>query len=208
MNTKRKTPASVPQRRRKPNRVSQHPPESYQKNNSASTGNADSDTPRVYVASPVTLYVPEERYRAILTRLSVHLTAPSCPHPPQRLGRRQWQPCRCCDIRELGGALELLPARDLFSDSKHWRAVWPHLLTRLNAIIVIPDGWCIGPGVLKEISDALALGLPIWIYDPQADRLRPIEDYTARFSTTPGLPVILTAERYSTDYSKESGKLV
>ena len=59
----------------------------------------------------------------------------------------------------------------LFASSADWLERWPEMLNALDALVVAPGprGW-IGTGVLREVADAIAAGVPVTFLDAE---LRP-----------------------------------
>lgn len=73
--------------------------------------------------------------------------------------------------RHFPGA-EILSARDLYTNSEHWRATWPIHLERITALIYFPDkDSSIGRGVHTEIVDAEAKSILTFFLDDDGSLL-------------------------------------
>lgn len=66
----------------------------------------------------------------------------------------------------------LLPGVDLIDpEAKSWTAdawlyEWPYVLGGLAALVVFPDeDGVVGTGCIREVTDAVFLGLPVWAFD-------------------------------------------
>lgn len=72
---------------------------------------------------------------------------------------------------------EILPACEQFSSNADWLRRWPLILPTIAAVCVVSDeaGW-IGKGVWVELSDALAIDLPVFVLTNK--RVYPWEEVT------------------------------
>jgi hypothetical protein len=97
----------------------------------------------VYVASPVTAYGTPARNWALAAI------------------RKQASP----------DAVILDPA-EMFCTNDEWLAEWPDIVRTLDELVIVPavDG-TIGAGVLREIADALAFGVPVTLWRPRGARI-------------------------------------
>ena len=121
--------------------------------------------PRIYVAHPITTY--------------------GSPHESARL-------------RALG---ELLPGAALinpvasYANNSEWLQTWPRIIRTLTAVVAFGDtAGIIGPGVARELFDAIAVGIPVGGFNPD-DGLREVTGvdllHVGRRSATPTLSLRL-----------------
>nr|BAL53905.1 hypothetical protein HGMM_F11C09C13 [uncultured prokaryote] len=120
---------------------------------------------RVYVACPLTLYAPDHAYRRLLAR-----------------------------VRRLFPGAEIVSPREMFTNTRDWLQRWPTLLSTLDALVVIPDGDRVGLGVLREVTDALFVGIPIYVYQGS---FQPLDAFcfSLDVDTEPSRAVILKGEK-------------
>lgn len=87
----------------------------------------------------------------------VYLAAPLTTYRTKRYDRA------LTHVRKRFPRATILDARSAWTSTADWRARWPTVLPTLAAAVVIADGegW-IGAGVVKEVDDALAAGVPVW----------------------------------------------
>jgi len=67
---------------------------------------------------------------------------------------------------------KLLPGVDLIDPENRawsedlWLSEWPAVLGGLSALVAFPDkAGTIGTGCIREVTDAIFLGLPVWAFD-------------------------------------------
>jgi len=100
--------------------------------------------PRVYVAHPVTCYGTEHEARSLA---ALRLLLPHC---------------------------ELLDPSQLYASAEHWLRAWPKVLLTLAGLVVFGAEDCsIGAGCVRELSDALAMGVAVVGFD--GEQLREID---------------------------------
>jgi len=92
--------------------------------------------PRVYAAHPLTCY------------------------------RTEWA-ARCLErLRKLLPVVELIDPEDRSWSADSWLFEWPRVLGGLSAVVVFPDqDGTVGTGCIREVTDAVFLGLPVWAFD-------------------------------------------
>ncbi|MDR7400344.1 MAG: hypothetical protein QN144_13695 [Armatimonadota bacterium] len=62
-----------------------------------------------------------------------------------------------------------------------WLTRWPQVLTQLDAVVVVVDSsGLLGAGVVKEVVDASARGLPVFFFKPDG-QLVPLRRAQLRF---------------------------
>jgi len=69
-------------------------------------------------------------------------------------------------LRRLLPGVELIDPEDRSWSEDSWLAEWPAVLEGLSAVVVSPDeAGTIGTGCIREVTDAIFLGLPVWAFD-------------------------------------------
>lgn len=58
-------------------------------------------------------------------------------------------------------AARIIPARGLWTSSRHWRRAWPSFQRAVGQGVVVSAGW-IGPGVARELVDLAACSVPLF----------------------------------------------
>lgn len=102
----------------------------------------------------------------------VYFAAPVSTYSTNRYGRL------LSAARQHFRTADILEARTLFTSNAHWRATWPNLVHRIDALVFIHDGeGFIGRGVWREIADCERNGKPIHFLD-DSGRLHPREFFT------------------------------
>jgi len=92
----------------------------------------------VYVASPVAAYGTPYRARAL-----------------------------AAIRREVGPDAVAIDPAILFASNEDWLRTWPIVVRTLDALVIVPGAdRTIGAGVLREVSDALAYGVPVSLWAP------------------------------------------
>ncbi len=89
-----------------------------------------------------------------------------CAHPMTSYGTAHEAAC-------LGALADLVPGAELvdpaatFTSSADWLERWPAMLTTLDALALFADeDGTIGAGCLREVADAIVVGVPIVCLDP------------------------------------------
>jgi hypothetical protein len=87
-------------------------------------------------------------------------------HPMTSYGT-PWEAKALAELARLLPRVELVdPAKRYLTDSG-WLRSWPRLLRSLGGLVVLADeSGTVGTGVLREIVDALAAGVPLAAFDP------------------------------------------
>jgi hypothetical protein len=68
-------------------------------------------------------------------------------------------------LQRLGAAL-VIGARESFADNSDWLSHFPEILRQVAAVVVLlPWDRVIGAGVLREIADARAAGIPVFFLE-------------------------------------------
>lgn len=126
----------------------------------------------VYVACPLTLYEPDARYRRLLRQVK-----------------------RCFP------KATLISPKDSFTSTRDWRESFPGIVRSLDALVIVPDTGRIGTGVLREATDALFCGVPVYCYDPEQGQLTSADKFAFVFDQTasPSLAVRLIRRNENDD---------
>jgi hypothetical protein len=77
--------------------------------------------------------------------------------------------------RQFSGYRIIDPSR-LCWNTAEWLAEWPKLIPQLDALSIFPreDG-TVGAGCFREIADARAAGIPVWVFSSEAQAFRPLQ---------------------------------
>jgi hypothetical protein len=111
------------------------------------------------------------RVPSALRRRTVYLAAPLVAFDSSAYDRTQ-------DALVRAGCF-VIAARDEFSSTADWLARFGDVLSKVQALVVVPGpGGVVGAGVLREIVEAIVLGIPTYLAD--GNRFHPL--YGVRFT--------------------------
>jgi len=61
-----------------------------------------------------------------------------------------------------------------WATSGGWLREWPKIVRLLGGLVIVPDdSGAIGAGLMREVSDAIAFDVPVYVWTPRG----PIEDF-------------------------------
>jgi hypothetical protein len=74
----------------------------------------------------------------------------------------------------------VIASRDEFSSTADWLHRFPGILRSVQAVVVVPaEDHTVGAGVLREVVEAIVLGLPVYLFSGL--RFHPLASATLRF---------------------------
>jgi hypothetical protein len=86
-------------------------------------------------------------------------------HPLITYGTDWSAACLQC-LRKLLPNVDLIDPEDQSWSAESWLFEWPWVLGGLSAVVVFGDGdGSVGTGCIREVTDAVFLGLPVWAFD-------------------------------------------
>jgi hypothetical protein len=98
-------------------------------------------------------------------------------HPVVSYGSDHERACLYALAELLPDARILNPA-ELYASGTEWLAHWPGLVPRLTGVVAFGDeGGVVGTGVMRELADAIAYGVPLAALDVEASELREIAGF-------------------------------
>jgi hypothetical protein len=149
------------------NRTKRPPAARAASRRSASAGPVSRLQPYLSTSSRSTARVPPE-----LARKAVYLAAPLVAFDSLAYERTQ-------DALVRAGCF-VIAARDEFGSTADWLARFGDVLSKVQALVVVPGpGGVVGAGVLREIVEAIVLGIPAYFAD--GNRFHPLRRVSMTF---------------------------
>jgi len=85
---------------------------------------------------------------------------------PLNCYRTEWAAECLRRLRRLLRGVELIDPEAKSWSTASWLFEWPRVLGGLSAVVLFPDeDGTIGTGCIREVTDAVFLGLPVWAFD-------------------------------------------
>jgi len=121
-----------------------------------------------------------------------------CAHPITTYGTAYERAC-FNTLAELLPDVELYDPAGRYKTSAAWRRAWPRVLASLDGLVVfVAEDGTIGAGCLREITDAIVMGLPLAVLEAGSLRelvaldLVPVSERTRSCAAWPGAGDLVT----------------